>query len=146
MAPGSTGYSRTPLAKKLGVEEGRDLLLIAAPEGWEIPDLPPGVRVRRLSRAGGGRPFDAGVIVAFFRSADHLAVTAPRIAERLASTAALWVTWPRRAGGHRSDITDNVLRDVLLPVGVVDVKVAALDGDWSGVKFVWRLSQRSSRR
>jgi len=53
------------------------------------------------------------------------------------------VAWPRRAGGHRSDITDNLLREVLLPVGVVDIKVAALDEDWSGVRFVWRKANRA---
>ncbi|MEJ0014705.1 MAG: hypothetical protein WDN07_04015 [Actinomycetota bacterium] len=50
--------------------------------------------------------------------------------------------WPRRAGSHRSDITDNLVRDVALPLGIVDVKVAAIDDDWSGLRFVWRVSNR----
>ena len=64
---------------------------------------------------------------------------------QLGADSSLWVAWPRRAGGHQSDLTDQVLREVLLPVGVVDVKVAALDGDWSGLKFVWRRANRESR-
>ena len=64
----------------------------------------------------------------------------------LAPTSALWIAWPRRAGGHRSDITDSLVRETLLPIGVVDVKVAALDEDWSGLKFVWRKDRRPSPR
>jgi len=54
----------------------------------------------------------------------------------------LWIAWPRRAAGHISDITDNVVRNVALPLGLVDVKVAALDEDWSALKFVWRKKLR----
>ena len=64
------------------------------------------------------------------------------MARRLAPAASLWLAWPRRAGGHHSDLTDQLLRDVLLPFGLVDVKVAALDHDWSGLKFVWRRQRR----
>lgn len=141
----TAGYSGTPIAKKLGIREGHSLLLISAPDGWEVPDLPAGVQVGRLSRVTRGRPFAADVVIAFFRSAARLRADAPRIVERLASTAALWTAWPRRAGGHESDITDNLIRELLLPAGVVDVKVAALDEDWSSLKLVWRLSQRPSR-
>jgi hypothetical protein len=53
------------------------------------------------------------------------------------------VAWPRRAGGHHSDITDNTIREQALPLGVVDVKVAAIDDDWSGIRLVWRLANRA---
>lgn len=142
MASGTAGYSSTPLVKKLGIEDGHDLLLISAPSGWQVPGLQPGVAVRRLSRVVPGRDFEADVVIAFFRSARELSVSGPLIAGRLGPTAPLWAAWPRRAGGHRSDITDNLIRDVLLPVGIVDVKVAALDQDWSGLKFVRRASGR----
>ncbi|MBV8464286.1 MAG: hypothetical protein JO368_13395 [Acidimicrobiales bacterium] len=66
----------------------------------------------------------------------------PALAAALGPAAALWVAWPRRAGGHQSDVTDALVRDTLLPVGVVDVKVAAIDADWSGLKFVWRKAAR----
>ena len=55
---------------------------------------------------------------------------------------AVWAAWPRRAGGHRSDITDNVIREYALPIGLVDVKVAAIDDDWSGLRLVWRVENR----
>lgn len=135
-------YSGTPLAQKLGVKEGQTVLLIDAPGRWVIPELPDAVEVHRSAEPVADP--EAAVIVAFYRTAADLGDTAPGIARGLAPAAALWVAWPRRAGGHHSDISDHVLREVLLPVGVVDVKVAALDQDWSGVKFVWRLKNRPS--
>jgi hypothetical protein len=63
-------------------------------------------------------------------------------ATRIYPAGALWVAWPRRAAGHRSDITDNVVREHALPLGVVDVKVAAIDDDWSGLRLVWRTENR----
>jgi hypothetical protein len=78
------------------------------------------------------------LIVAFYRDAAELDRTAPAVARSLTATAALWIAWPRRAGGHQSDITDEAVRATMLPIGVVDTKVAALDNDWSGLKFVWR--------
>jgi hypothetical protein len=136
-------YSGTPLARKLGIKEGNRILLIGAPERWLIPDLPDGVEERRCAEAV--MDPEAAVTIVFYRTAVELADTAPGLARAMASMAALWVAWPRRAGGHQSDIGDNLLREVLLSVGVVDVKVAALDHDWSGVKFVWRLKNRPPR-
>lgn len=84
----------------------------------------------------------ADVTIAFYRSLSDLAAEAPRLVADLADTAMLWIAWPRRAAGHVSDITDNALRDLLLPFGIVDVKVAALGEDWSGLKFVRRKENR----
>ena len=131
------GYSGTPLAKKLGVKPGSVVALLDAPTDWSIPDLPPDVRVKR-----GRRTRLAGdVVVAFCRASSDVAEVAAH-ATSLPVNAALWVSWPRKAAGHVSDVTDNLLRELLLPVGVVDVKVAALDDDWSGLKFVWRKENR----
>jgi hypothetical protein len=145
MTIGRAGYSGTPLAKKLGIKEGHSLLLLGAPAGWHVPDLPSGVDVRR--RSGSPRQEDLGaeIVIAFYATAARLGRAGPGIARRLGIQSALWVAWPRRAGGHESDLTDQLLRDVLLPVGVVDVKVAALDQDWSGLKFVWRREHREAR-
>ena len=144
MTPGQAGYSATPLARKLGVNEGHRLLLVEAPPDWTVPDLPDGV-IRRRSGSRLPDALDADIVIAFFTVAARLEKVGPDLARRLADAAALWVAWPRRAGGHDSDITDQVPRDVLLPIGVVDVKVAALDPDWSGLKFVWRLERRGAR-
>jgi hypothetical protein len=124
-----SGGSATPLAKKLGIVEGALVVTIDAAPGWAIPVLPGGVRTVR--RRGGLRSGDerASVIVAFVRSAARLEQMGPELAGAMPETASLWIAWPRRAGGHDSDVTDQRVREVLLPTGVVDVKVAALDDD-----------------
>jgi hypothetical protein len=140
-----SGSSGTPLPKKLGLKEGHLLVLVGAPAGWKVDDLPAGVRtVRRLTSL---RPDDRpDAVIGFFRTAAQVRGSGPELAGGLGPTASLWLAWPRRAGGHDSDITDQLLREVLLPLGVVDVKVAALDTDWSALKFVWRKSRREESR
>lgn len=125
----TAGYSGTPLAKKLGIKPGHRLALRHRPPGWQIPDLPADVEL--VTEA-------PDVLLAFYRTHAELADEAPMLAARLPRGSMLWIAWPRKAGGHVSDIAENDLRELLLPIGVVDVKVAAFDNDWSGVKFVWR--------
>jgi hypothetical protein len=129
----ASGYSGTPLAKKIGIRAGHRVRLPHRPDDWEIPELPDGVVIS-------GTPAD--VTVAFYRSHADLAAEAAGLSDDLADDAMLWIAWPRRAAGHDSDITENALRDLFLPLGVVDVKVAALGPDWSGLKFVRRLANR----
>jgi hypothetical protein len=129
----SAGHPGTPPAKKIGVRPGHRIVLVHPPDGWTIPGLPPDVTV-----TAGTEPAGADIVVAFFRARAELAAEGPALARALPRGSVLWVAWPRRAGGHTSDITDRDLRDVLLPTGVVDVKVAALDADWSGLRFGWR--------
>ena len=83
------------------------------------------------------------MIIAFFGAADEIGGQLGELARRIYPAGALWTAWPRRAGGHRSDITDNVIREHALPIGLVDVKVAAIDDDWSGLRLVWRVEHRS---
>jgi hypothetical protein len=136
--PGAT--SATPLAKKLGIKEGQRVALVGAPAGWHVPGLPGGVEVRRRSRPGA----DAlDLVVAFFRRLRPLEAQLEVWGRAVAPDGSLWVAWPRRAGGHTSDITDVAVRDAAVLLGLVDVKVAALDADWSGLKLVWRRERRA---
>ncbi|WP_433679485.1 DUF3052 domain-containing protein [Nocardia sp. CA-119907] len=128
----TVGYSGTPLARKIGIKPGHRVVLCHAPARWQIPDLPPDVAIVADDPEG------ADIVLAFYREYADLAHEAPQLAARLTPGAMLWIAWPRKAGGHVSDIAENDLRELLLPIGVVDVKVAALDNDWSGLKFVWR--------
>ena len=130
------GYSGTPLAKKLGVKAGDVVTLLAAPAGWAIPDLAPGVEVRRDLRKA------PDLVLAFMRSRRELHESSARLVAAVAPEGTLWIAWPRKAGGHVSDVTEQSLRDELLPTGLVDVKVAAIDDDWSGLRFVWRTERR----
>lgn len=135
-----TGYSGTPLAKKLGIKAGSTLALLDAPGGWEIPELPSDVRVERGSfSASAFRGVDVAVV--FCRSMADVEQLASFVSSAPFSCA-VWVTWPRKAAGHVSEVNENLLREILLPTGVVDVKVAAIDNDWSGLKFVWRKEHR----
>jgi hypothetical protein len=128
------GYSGTPQARKLGIRAGQRILLDHHPNGWGLTDPPEGV----VAVAGG----QADVVISFFTDADQLGIRLPALVECVRPAGTVWVAWPRRAAGHRSDITDTVIRQAALPLGVVDVKVAAIDHDWSGLRLVWRLANR----
>lgn len=132
-------YSGTPLARKLGIREGASVALVDPPPGWSIPGLPDGVAV------GKGLAGAHDVVVAFLRERAMLVERLPELREAIGRDGSLWIAWPRRAAGHRSDITENGLREDVLPCGLVDTKVAALDEDWSGLRFVWRRELRGSR-
>jgi hypothetical protein len=86
------------------------------------------------------------VLIAFFWDLGALTRDVPELAHQMSPDGALWVAWPRKAAGHKSDITDNEIRAAILPLGLVDVKVAALDEDWSGLKLVWRKELRAGLR
>ena len=128
------GYSGTPLHKKLGIKPGHRIALVEAPDGWAVPDLPEGVTI--------GAAEGADVVVAFHRGAAELTAGIEALGQAIYPDGAVWIAWPRRARGHESDITENGIRDVVLPLGLVDTKVAALDSDWSGLKVVWRRERR----
>jgi hypothetical protein len=110
--------------------------LFQAPADWVMTGLPPTVKVTTT-------PGPADVVVAFFRRAQELSGSITSLAEAIHPAGCCWLAWPRRAGGHTSDITDNVVRAVVLAHGLVDVKVAALSVDWSGLKVVWRKERRA---
>jgi Protein of unknown function (DUF3052) len=124
-------------ARKLGLRDGLRIAIDGQSAGWSLQDPPGG-----LEYVEDG---PADVVVAFFTTAGDLAPRLAALADRVYPSGAVWVAWPRRAGGHRSDITDNVVRECALPLGLVDVKVAAIDDDWSGLRLVWRLSERQRR-
>jgi hypothetical protein len=136
--PDAAGYSGTPLAKKLGVKEACRLLVLNPPDDYEglLAPLPSGVEF--VSRA------DQGVDIAHLfvtRKADlvkHLAT----LRNKLKPDAALWVSWPKKAARVPTDITEDVIREVALPIGFVDIKVCAVTQVWSGLKLVVRKELR----
>jgi hypothetical protein len=131
------GYSGTPLPAKLGIAPGCRLLLAGAPAGFDLGPLPAGVAAHR--RAGAGR-YD--VVVVFCPDRAALVRRFAGLAGRLTPRGALWVCWPKRASGVRTDLTEGTVREIGLASGLVDVKVAAIDPTWSGLKFVYRLADR----
>jgi hypothetical protein len=134
-----SGYSGTPLARKLGIRPGDTLALLGAPNGFAIDELPSGVAVRH--RAGPA----CDVIVSFHTRHAELARRFPALMRTLVADGGLWVAWPKRASGVETDITEDVVRDVALPTGMVDNKVCAIDDVWSGLRLVLRRELRPGR-
>ena len=128
------------MAAKLGVKAEGRVKIFGSPRGWSIRDAPDSVRVGH--RRGGPT---ADVVIAFFNDTASLKKRITLLSDEIAVDGALWIAWPRKAAGHVSDLSDNVVRTTLLPLGLVDVKVAAVDHDWSALKFVWRKELRSER-
>lgn len=129
------GYSGTPLWKKLGLKPGMRVSVLHADRGWNIPlDGAPEVE---WTDSG-----PSGLILAFYREAAAFLAELDELGQRIRPDGMVWAAWPRTATGHVSDITENLIRDAALERGLVDVKVAAVDEDWSGLKLVWRRENR----
>jgi hypothetical protein len=138
MGSAAAGYSGTPLARKLGIREGARVVLAGAPPGAEdlLEPLPDGVRLsRRL-----GAPAD--VVVAFHTSRRELEARFPRLRAAIHDAGGLWIAWPKRASGVATDLTEDVVREIALASGLVDNKVCAIDGTWSGLRLVVRVADR----
>jgi hypothetical protein len=131
-----TGYSGTPLPRKLGIREGHRVLLAGAPESFDLGPLP-GVE---LHHRAGRLPYD--VIVGFTPDRKVLDQRFVPLSARLVSNGGLWVAWPKRSSGLATDLDENIVRDVGLAAGLVDNKVCAIDETWSGLRFVVRLRDR----
>jgi hypothetical protein len=133
------GYSGTPLAKKLGIGPDTRLAVLGAPDGFAIEDLPPGVEPRTAARG----PLD--VVVSFHTARADLAQRLPTLMRAMHVDAGLWVAWPKKASGMPTDITEDVVREVCLPSGLVDVKVCAVDEVWSALRLCLRKELRRGR-
>ena len=133
------GYSGTPLPRKLGIAEGDELALIGAPERFEdlLGELP-GVSVH-TDLADNAR-FD--VIVRFVTWRAELEAELDRLRARMAPAAGLWIAWPKRASKVPTDMSEQVVRDIALPTGLVDNKVCAIDEVWSALRLVIRREYR----
>lgn len=134
----TVGYSGKALIQKLGIREGSSLLVVNPPPDYDATLGPLPAGVRRAESASG--PLD--LVQVFVRSRADLERRLPGLKRALAPAGALWVSWPKKTSGVLTDLTENVVRDVGLAQGLVDVKVCAVDEVWSGLKFVIRLQDR----
>jgi hypothetical protein len=132
------GYSGTPLAKKLGIKERFDVLAVGAPAGYRkwLEPLPPAVRFVSKLTAG------TQLVHLFTTRKSELARALADYRKRMAGEATIWVSWPKKAAKVRTDVTEDTIREVALPLGLVDVKVCAVDEVWSGLKLVIRKELR----
>ncbi|HEV7775129.1 MAG TPA: DUF3052 domain-containing protein [Conexibacter sp.] len=138
----SAGYSGTPLPRKLGIKPGQRIAFLDAPPEFAaaLGALEPEVGPPRTTLRG---PLD--LVVAFFLERRRLAQRLPRLIAALDPAGALWIAWPKRASRVATDVTEDVVRELGLAAGVVDVKVCAIDGTWSGLKLVIRVQDRPPR-
>jgi hypothetical protein len=134
----TAGYSGTPLAKKLSLKAGQRAWFEGMPESVRAEIDPNAVGLVLL--AAPERPIDAAHL--FVTERARLEVAVARLLPRLAPTGFLWVSWPKKASKVPTDITEDVIRDVALPTGLVDVKVCAVDETWSGLKLMIRRGRR----
>jgi len=135
--PGMTtpGYSGKPLAAKLGIKPEHVVLLDNAPDGFMIEGLPDGTTVVRRA---GRTSYD--VVLAFCPDRARLTRRLPALIEKTTTAGMIWIAWPKKSSGVPTDLDENGIRDIALPLGVVDVKVCAVDATWSGLKLVRRLT------
>ena len=119
---------------KLGLKPTVTFAIDGRPDGWALDEH---FAVTDAAASG------VDVLLAFFTSAASLTERLPALAERIYPAGALWIAWPRKAAGHVSDLGDGVVRAIILEVGLVDTKVAMIDEDWSGLKVVWRVENRT---
>jgi hypothetical protein len=133
----SQGYSGTPLPRKLGVGEGGTFAVAGDPGHVDelLSPLPPGAR--RVDRAD-----EADVVLFFTTERRELEREIERLGAAIFPDRMLWIAWPKRSSKVPTDVTEDVVRELALPIGLVDTKVAAIDATWSGLRLVWRRERR----
>jgi hypothetical protein len=138
-APGVAGYSGTPLWKKLGYKAGISAFVEGAPKNYfSLLVLPADVKVSWLKAPSRGM----GFVHVFATSAAKLKEKLKSHRAMIAPDAVIWVSWPKKSSGVATDVTEGVIRGVALPIGLVDIKVCAVDEIWSGLKLMIRKELR----
>lgn len=129
-------YSAAPLAKKLGIKYGTNIVIHAPASYEDLLKLDTQVVLHTRMRPG------ADFIQAFFTSRRRLENDFETLKTHLRSSGQLWISWPKQTSQIETDLNDNLVREIGLGHGLVDVKIAAIDDDWSGMKFVYRVKDR----
>lgn len=133
------GYSSTPLPKKLGIKEGSRIGLVNPPKDFQskLGKLPHGAEfVKRLTNS-------LDIMLFFVLTERALARDFQRLAKKLAMNGMIWIAWPKKSSGVTTDLSFDSVQRIGLDAGLVDVKICAIDDTWSGLKFVYRLKDRT---
>ncbi|HEY4271865.1 MAG TPA: DUF3052 domain-containing protein [Candidatus Udaeobacter sp.] len=132
------GYSGTPLPQKLGIKPGLTVVTINAPTNYrQLLDPIPG----SVTLSNRLKP-DSSFVHVFVRKRSELAKRLPLLREKITDTGTVWVSWPKKSAGVPTDVTEDLIRALALPLGFVDVKVCAIDEIWSGLKLMVRRENR----
>ena len=136
--PSDAGYSGTPLPQKLGIREGDVVCVVDDPgnAGELISPLPPGATFA-------SDPRSAQVVALFVTARQALEEQVDELGQAVFPDRSLWIAWPKRSSGVATNMTEDVVREVALPLGLVDNKVCAIDATWSGLRLVWRKELRT---
>jgi hypothetical protein len=134
------GYSGTPLPQKLGLKPGLTVVTIKAPTNYRrlLGAIPEGVTFSDRLKP------DSSFVHVFIKKRSELERRLSILREKVADTGTVWVSWPKKSSGVPTDVTEDVVRTVALPLGFVDVKVCAVDDTWSGLKLMVRIENRKS--
>lgn len=132
------GYSGTPLPQKLGIKPGLTVVTINAPTNYRrlLGTIPDGATLSDRVHP------DSSFVHVFVKKHSELAKSLSLLRKKIPDTGTVWVSWPKRSSGVLTDVTEDVVRAVALPLGFVDIKVCAVDQIWSGLKLVVRRGQR----
>ena len=135
----TAGYSSTPLAKKLGIKEGFNTCFINQPSNYFdlFSDFPAGVQLLK------DKSIPKDFIHYFTKSAKELFTELPALKSEIKPNGMIWVSWPKKASKVPTDITEDVIRNLALSIGLVDIKVCAVDDIWSGLKLVIPVKDRA---
>ena len=136
------GYSGTPLAQKLGMKAGATVVVLNAPAHYRKLLGQVAKEITFSDRVANGCPF----IHLFTTRRSELEIQLKRLCGKIADSGTLWVSWPKKSAGVPTDVTEDVIRDVALPLGFVDVKVCAINETWSGLKLMVRRAERSTSK
>ena len=136
------GYSETPLVKKLGIKPGASVALVHPPDDFltTLGELPSDVTFAKPTTKA------LDFILCFVLSERILLRDFTKLAQRLDSDGMIWIAWPKKSSGVATDLTFDRVQRIGLDAGLVDVKICAIDDTWSGLKFVYRLKDRASRK
>jgi hypothetical protein len=132
------GYSKTPLAQKLGIKPGAEVAALGAPPGYRKWLAPLPQKVSFTDKATPGSKF----VHLFATERQLLEKELKRLRKMIDDAGIVWISWPKKSSGVATDITEDVIREVCLPLGLVDIKVCAIDDTWSGLKLMIRREER----
>jgi len=134
------GYSKTPLAKKLGIKEGFIIRLVNAPENYFdlLTDMPENVRITDSTKE------KKNLIHFFTKEMSELNKILPKLKREILPDGSIWLSWPKKSSGVQTDVTENLIRNTGLQSGLVDIKICAVDETWSGLKFVIPVKDRQT--
>jgi len=133
-----SGYSANPLFKKLGLKEGFQVILVNAPVSYKalLGDIAEKLSFKSKTATG------VDFIHLFTNTVQELEKALPVLKQQIKKDGMIWVSWYKKSSGKTTELTENMIRDTGLSSGLVDIKVCAVDEDWSGLKFVYRLKDR----